>query len=83
MMNNSRTVLLLGVLIFFLGCGEVIGGELSSIIATPINTSSAGEESIYQFTFTTSDTGNGIDTGIPNDGKIVITFNAGFDVSGV
>ncbi len=55
-------------------------GNLSSVTVTPRDPA-AGEESIYDFTFTTSDTGNGTDVGIPADGKIAFTFPAGFDIS--
>jgi len=78
-MNIKRAVLIvLGVLIIF--CIDVFGGELSSITVTPHNTT-AGEEHYYNFTFTTSDTGNGTDVGLPEDGKIVIIFEPGFDPS--
>ena len=62
--------------------GVVYGGQLTSVSATAGN-NKAGATTIYTVTFTTSATGNGINTGIPEDGKILITFPAGFDVSEV
>ena len=78
-MNIKRAVLIvLGALIIF--SIDVFGGELSSITVTPDDTT-AGEDSYYNFTFTTSDTGNGTDVGLPKDGKIVIIFQPGFNPS--
>ncbi|HEX9971735.1 MAG TPA: hypothetical protein VGD14_06655, partial [bacterium] len=55
------------------------GGQLTSVSGTPGN-NQAGEYNIYTFNFTTSATGNGTTVGIPADGRMVITFPAGFDV---
>ena len=62
--------------------GVTYGGQLTSVSAIP-GDNKAGTYTIYTFMFTTSDTGNGTTVGIPGDGKIVITFPAGFDVSEV
>ncbi|UCE08038.1 MAG: hypothetical protein JSW07_08425 [bacterium] len=62
--------------------GVTYGGELTSVSASP-GDNKAGAYTIYSLTFTISDTGNGTNIGIPEDGKIVITFPAGFDVSEV
>jgi len=56
------------------------GGQLTSITAS-LGDNQAGAYVIYTFTFTTSGIGNGANIGIPADGKIVITFPSGFDVS--
>ncbi|MDZ7265488.1 MAG: hypothetical protein ONB16_12945, partial [candidate division KSB1 bacterium] len=55
-------------------------GQLTAISATPRD-NRAGVATSYTFTFTTSGTGNGVNVGIPVDGKIVITFPGGFNVS--
>ncbi len=62
------------------GFSIVFGGDLTSINVSPGN-NEAGEQTIYTFGFTTSATGNGTDVGIPADGKIIITFPAGFDLT--
>ncbi len=61
---------------------EAYGGQLTPISVTPRD-NRAGISTNYTFTFTTSSTGNGVNVGIPADGKIVITFPGGFDVSEV
>ncbi len=58
------------------------GGQLTSISAFPVG-NQAGTYTIYTFSFTTSSTGNGTTIGIPVDGRMVITFPAGFDVTEV
>jgi len=62
--------------------GVMYGGQLTSVSATAAN-NKAGATTIYTVNFRTSATGNGTNVGIPEDGKILITFPAGFDVSEV
>jgi hypothetical protein len=62
--------------------GVMYGGQLTSVSATAGN-NKAGATTIYTVNFRTSATGNGTNVGIPEDGKIVITFPAGFDVTEV
>lgn len=57
-------------------------GELTNVKVLPDDVV-AGAISIYCFAFTTSDTGNGIDNGLPADAKIEITFPQGFTISTV
>ena len=77
-----RRVFKLGVFIIcFLFFGDLSAGELTSFNVVPNNPKS-GEQSLYTYNFTTSDTGNNVDEGLPIDGKIIISFPAGFDLSG-
>ncbi len=62
--------------------GVTHGGQLTSVTASPAD-NKAGAFTIYAFTFKTSVTGNGANIGIPEDGKIVITFPIGFNVTEV
>jgi len=59
-----------------------IAGSLGSLTVTPSN-SQAGQSAIYTLSFTTSSLGNDADVGIPKDGKIVVSFPAGFNLLGV
>jgi len=59
-----------------------IADSLGSLTVTPSN-SQAGQSAIYTLSFTTSSLGNGADVGIPKDGKIIVTFPAGFNLTGV
>ncbi|RMD89469.1 MAG: hypothetical protein D6813_10635, partial [Calditrichaeota bacterium] len=65
-------------LIFLLKNGFLLAGNLSGVTATP-DDSEAGANTIYTISFTTSASG----TGLPANGKIIITFPAQFDASGV
>ncbi len=73
---------LLCLLPVFLGIMAAVayGGQLTSVTASP-GDNKAGVYTIYTITLTTSSTGNGTIVGIPVDGKIVISFPTGFDVS--
>ncbi|MBN1154836.1 hypothetical protein JXB12_07935 [candidate division KSB1 bacterium] len=57
-------------------------GTLTNMIVSS-NDSRAGEGAIYTFNFTTSAFGNGVNTGLPSDGKIRLQFPEGFDLSTV
>ncbi|MBN1155155.1 hypothetical protein JXB12_09590 [candidate division KSB1 bacterium] len=82
-MNRTfRNALAIGIfLCTFVFINESFAGEFSPFTVVP-NNPKAGEQSLYSFQFTTSDTGNNSDVGIPIDGKIVLTFPNGFDLSG-
>lgn len=79
MMSMKRV---LPLIILGLAFNIAYGGDISPLTVSPAD-DEAGESCIYTFTFTTSLTGNGADVGIPVDGRIVITFPAGFDLSEV
>jgi len=67
-------------LIFVLGGAAIVAaGQLTSVTAIPSD-NRAGAFTIYTFSFRTSSTGNGSIVGLPADGKILITFPAGFNV---
>ena len=55
-------------------------GTLTNIAVTS-NDTRAGEGAVYTLNFTTSASGNGINTGLPGDGKIRLQFPEGFDVT--
>jgi hypothetical protein len=57
-------------------------GSLTSVSLAPSNPQ-AGQPAVYTASFTTSASGNGVTVGLPKDGRIIITFPAGFDLSGV
>ncbi|MDQ7063441.1 MAG: hypothetical protein Q9P90_04250 [candidate division KSB1 bacterium] len=57
-------------------------GQLTNVTATPSN-AQAGAFTVYAISFQPSATGNGVDSGLPADGQIVITFPAGFSVANV
>ena len=57
-------------------------GQLTNVVATPSN-AKAGAFTVYSITFQTSTGGNGVDSGLPADGQILITFPAGFSVADV
>ena len=71
-----------GLLLIFCfgGVSVVFGGQLTNISVTP-NDNSAGAAAIYTISFTTSVIGNGVTVGIPADGKIMIGFPSGFDLT--
>ncbi|OQX87466.1 hypothetical protein B6D60_03835, partial [candidate division KSB1 bacterium 4484_87] len=77
---NRRKIFSLVILLIVLFASVAVGGQLTSVTVTPSN-NAAGAPTIYTFDFTTSATGNGVDVGIPTDGKIVIIFPAGFDLT--
>ncbi|MBD3290545.1 hypothetical protein GF337_17200, partial [candidate division KSB1 bacterium] len=77
---NKKAIFLFGGLLIIIWSNFTLAGNLSSITVNPRDPA-AGEESFYDFVFTTSDTGNGTDAGIPEDGKILLTFPVGFDIS--
>jgi len=71
------------LLIFWgLSFSLVYGGDITLFTVSPAD-NQAGESNIYTISFTTSLAGNGTDVGIPSTGRIVISFPAGFDVSGI
>ncbi|MGH7452802.1 MAG: hypothetical protein ACRENG_15750, partial [bacterium] len=66
------------ILLLFVAPSFVFGqGSLTNVTATPSNPA-AGAGTIYTINFTSSITGV-----VPNDGKIRLTFPAGFDVANV
>ncbi|MFQ5864706.1 MAG: hypothetical protein ACE5IW_05695, partial [bacterium] len=73
-----RRNLLFSIVLVHLMVGVIYGGTLTNVTATP-DDATAGASTIYTITFTTAASGGNI----PTDGKILITFPSGFDVSGV
>ncbi len=74
--------LTLTAVLFIAFVPAAIAGSLGSLTVTPSN-SQAGQSATYTLSFTTSSLGNGLDVGIPADGKIVVSFPPGFNLVGV
>ncbi len=68
------------VIFVFIIAGSVYAGQLTSVTAIPSD-NRAGAFTIYTFSFKTSSTGNGTTVGLPANGKILIHFPAGFNVT--
>lgn len=81
-MNYHKIGLLLLLLLAGFMPHNAFAGTLQNVTVSPDN-AIAGENSAYYFAFTTSETGNGTNVGIPADGKIKITVPAGFSISQV
>ncbi|NOZ60077.1 MAG: hypothetical protein GXO74_00195, partial [Calditrichaeota bacterium] len=77
---NGRRIFSLAIFLIVVFAKMTLAGQLTSVTVTPSN-NAAGAPTIYTFGFTTSATGNGVDVGIPADGKVVIIFPAGFDLT--
>ncbi|MCU0644729.1 MAG: hypothetical protein MUC94_10760, partial [bacterium] len=80
--GHLRTATLMAIILIFSGNVVLAQGSLTNI-SVNLSDNGAGAEVIYTFTFTTSATGNGSISGIPDNGKIKFVFPSGFDVSGV
>ena len=79
---SGRLLLLTYFAVLFFSTSGFAQGQLNNISVAPSNPK-AGESTVYTISFQTSPTGNGTDSGIPADGKIVLTFPAGFSVADV
>ncbi|MBN1349006.1 hypothetical protein JXJ21_06330 [candidate division KSB1 bacterium] len=77
-MKSNRTIWIIAAILCFIHTSYA--GTLGNVRAIP-DDSKAGATSIYYFSFTTSNNGNGDDVGLPSDGKIEITFPNGFTTS--